>query len=186
MYKISSPTILPLPSLRYRMDYRELRRLSRQFWHQHRPTWCFVRDYDPGLWVHAHEILEAAHRLRWTQEGAVVREFPEMRDVAAQVQTRRVHERGTQTSPTRGRDVGTQARDDTRDASLVRATPTLGGCWNCGSFQHSYANCSRPRRDPFCFGCGERDVTVRTCRRCGPVYERTRPYTAPRGPRDRL
>jgi len=80
------------------MDYRELRRLSCRFWHRHRPTWCFVRDYDPDLWADAWETLQEARNLRWTQEGAVVREFPEIRDAAAQ-QTQRVRHRSAQTSP---------------------------------------------------------------------------------------
>jgi len=116
----------------------------------------------------------------------VVREFPEMRDASTQAQTMRMHNQGTQTSPIPVRDIGTQAGDGTREVSPGRVIPTLGGCWNCGSSQHGYASCDRPRREPFCFGCRERSVTVRTCHRCGPVYKRTRPYTAPRGPRDRL
>jgi len=121
MCKISSPIILPVPFPRYLTDYRELRRLSRRFWHRHRPTWCFVRDYDPGLWADAWETLEEAHNLRWTTEGAVVREFPEMRDASAQAQTRRVHNWCTQTSPTPGREIGVQAEDRAREASPERA-----------------------------------------------------------------
>jgi len=206
MCKISSPIILPVPFLRYRMDDRELRRRSRQFWQRHRPTWCFIRDYDPGLWADAWETLLEINSHRWTDEGAIVRGLPTMRDASTQARTMRVHNRGTQTSPVSGRDAGTvrvherstqtsptpgrdagiQAGEMVREASPVRALPTPGGCWNCGSTQHGYSSCGRPRRESFCFGCGERGVTVRTCRRCGPVYERTRPFTAPRGPRDRL
>jgi len=192
-----------MPLLRYRMDYRDLRRLSRQFWHRHRPTWSFVREYDPGLWADVWETLREAHRLRWTLEGAIVREFPEMRDAAAQAQVIWVRDRGAQTSPVPGRSAGTvrvhtrstqtspvPSRDAEIQAGNVRRGTSpegapAGGCWNCGSLQHGYAQCGRPRREPFCFGCGERGATVRTCPRCGPVYERSEPYSAPRGPRDR-
>jgi len=176
------------------MDDRDLRRLSRQFWHRHRPTWGFVREHDPGLWADAWETLQEA--------GAVVREFPAMRDSSTQAQTLRVHHRGMQTSPTHTREVrahsggtqttpvptreiGTQTEEEGRRTSPGRVASPANGCWNCGSPSHGYAACSQPRREPFCFGCGERGATVRTCRRCGPVYERTEPHLAPRGPRDR-
>jgi len=58
------------------------------------------------------------------------------------------------------------------------------GCWNCRSLLHSYSGCPRPRRWAFCFGCGTRNVTVRTCPNCGPHYKRTRPYRDPWMPWD--
>jgi len=185
MCKISSPTILPLPLHRYRMDYRDLRRLSRRFWHRHRPTWCFIREYDPGFWADVWETLQEAHALRWTEEGAVVRRFPEVRDAMTQAQTLRVRHGGVQTSPVATREIGVQTEDWAREAAPEPAAPPPGGCWNCGSTLHGYTRCDRPRQNSFCFGCGERGATVRTCRRCGPIYERTQPYSAPRGPRDR-
>jgi len=88
--------------------------------------------------------------------------------------------------PEAGTKLETQAGSGARGTSPERTPPTLKECWNCESTQHAYAQCGRPRRESFCFGCGERGATVRMCPRCGPIYGRTQPYSAPRGPRDRL
>lgn len=39
------------------------------------------------------------------------------------------------------------------------------GCWNCGRKEHRWSDCKDPRRK-FCFKCGRKDVTVRTCSKC--------------------
>jgi len=145
MYRTSSPIILPLPLLRYRMDNQNLRRLLHQFWHRHRPMWCFVREYDPGFWADLWKTEQLAGNLRWTQEAAVIREFPEMRDTSAQAQTM-MRNRSTQTSPTSTQERGVQAEDRARETSPGRTAPPSGGCWNCRSPSHGYTRCSCPRR----------------------------------------
>ncbi|EZA50240.1 hypothetical protein X777_11078 [Ooceraea biroi] len=84
--------------------------------------------------------------------------------------------------------MGERATADPIREQLVPAEPprnptASSGCWNCTG-DHRYVNCPLPRMHSFCYGCGERQVTLRNCPRCGPFYQRTSPYRAPRGPRD--
>lgn len=46
-------------------------------------------------------------------------------------------------------------------------TPTVSRatCWNCSKAGHVFNNCPSPRHK-FCYRCGQRNVTVNTCRRC--------------------
>jgi len=146
------------------MDSRELRRMSRAFWHRHRPVWAYIRENEPGFWEDAWDLLQEAQAARWTDRGAVVRDWPESSDAAT----------GTERA----------AQDAAVQAVEAGAEVAQQGCWNCHSLLHSYSECRQPRRWNFCFGCGTRNVTVRTCPSCGPNYRRTRPYRDPWAPRD--
>lgn len=43
--------------------------------------------------------------------------------------------------------------------------PPAVKCWDCNQEGHTRVNCPRPRQK-YCFRCGRRDVTVRTCPSC--------------------
>lgn len=196
------------------MDGEELRRISRAFWHRHRRVWRFIHSHEPGFWDNLWDTMEVARRWRWTEEGAVVAEPPTTRDAEAQTPARETRDAAVETTRGPTCEVGTQAdaQEGARQPAPVQEdwlpppppTKTVredlarrygappaenlrhpGGCWNCLSELHAYPECDLPRMQSFCFGCGERDVTVRTCPRCGPTYRRTEPYTGPRGPRER-
>ncbi|KMQ83726.1 gag protein [Lasius niger] len=112
-------------------------------------------------------------------------------------------EQSTQTGPPpRTTDTGTTPSPSKRNVPARERTPELRrrteerpsrgprrkacyevGNWNCGSSQHSYAGCPLPRMKGFCYGCGQPEVTLKDCLRCGSVYRRTQTYTAGRGPR---
>jgi len=158
------------------MDHRDLRRLSRRFWLRHRPIWEHIRQNDPGFWVDLWDTMQEAEEMRWTRRGAVVVNLPRMRDAATQHRPE-----------TRDAAVGTR-RADVREMGVqaveAGAEVAQQGCWNCRSLLHTYSDCTEPRRWPFCFGCGTRNVTVRSCPRCGPHYRRTRPYRDPWAPGD--
>ncbi|XP_043270551.1 serine/arginine repetitive matrix protein 1-like [Venturia canescens] len=47
----------------------------------------------------------------------------------------------------------------------------FSACYNCGSSRHTRQECPEPP-GIFCFRCGTRGVTVRTCPIHGPIYER--------------
>lgn len=49
------------------------------------------------------------------------------------------------------------------------AGPTRGAtvCWNCRATDHKYMDCPLPRDNPYCYGCGRREMTMRTCPDCG-------------------
>ena len=79
------------------------------------------------------------------------------------------------------RDTTPEAVDSTERPTPVREVLNLG-CWNCGG-PHRYAACPNTRRQDFCYGCGRRNATVRTCPRCGPTYEPDAPAQEIRGPR---
>jgi len=158
------------------MDHQGLRRLSRRFWLRHRPVWEYIRQTDPGFWDDLWDTQNEARRMRWTEQGAVVRDWPQMRDAATQSRPT-VRDAGSGTPCRPLRDVGVQAVE-----AGAEAAPQ--GCWNCRSLLHSYSECRESRRWPFCFGCGTRNVTVRTCPSCGPHYKRTRPYKDPWAARD--
>ncbi|XP_043267654.1 serine/arginine repetitive matrix protein 1-like [Venturia canescens] len=64
-----------------------------------------------------------------------------------------------------------------------------GACYNCGSSRHARQECPEPP-GIFCFRCGTRGVTVRTCPIHGPIYEKeqrnnTRPTPSRRRDDDR-
>lgn len=60
------------------------------------------------------------------------------------------------------------AREDTRTESMVTPQPThLGGCWNCYYAGHNYHDCPYPQRQLFCYDCGRRGMTRRSCPNCG-------------------
>jgi len=151
------------------MDNQEVQILWRRFWHRHRLVWEHIFRTDPGFWVDfEREIWE----LPWTQRGAMM-EFLPMIDVAIQGPPL-MRDAGTEPPRRLVRDVGVQAVEAGAEAAQQ-------GCWNCRSLLHTYSECTQPRRWSFCFGCGTRSVTVRTCPNCGPGYRRTRrsPYRDP-------
>lgn len=39
-------------------------------------------------------------------------------------------------------------------------------CWNCHSTEHGFRQCKKPRESVFCFRCGQKGVTVRSCDKC--------------------
>ena len=41
-----------------------------------------------------------------------------------------------------------------------------GACYNCWEEGHGHNHCPRPRWVAFCFNCGRRGTTLRTCERC--------------------
>jgi hypothetical protein len=40
-------------------------------------------------------------------------------------------------------------------------------CWNCDGVGHSFKKCHKPKK-LFCYGCGKKGVTVKTCEPCNP------------------
>ena len=77
-------------------------------------------------------------------------------------------------SPETSEDEATASDPPGRRASERSASPrgerrpaAPDQCWNCGSDTHRYSRCPEPRRrDPFCYRCGRREVTLRQCPRC--------------------
>ncbi|XP_011687467.1 PREDICTED: uncharacterized protein LOC105449782 [Wasmannia auropunctata] len=53
---------------------------------------------------------------------------------------------------------------------------TRRGCWNCGSGAHRYSQCSSPRDQPFCYGCGESGYTMKECPGCRQWWDDLGPY----------
>ncbi|XP_067210748.1 uncharacterized protein [Linepithema humile] len=77
---------------------------------------------------------------------------------------------------------------ETEERSRQQPIPRAGveprfptGCWNCGG-PHRYARCWETR-SRFCYGCGTRGATVRTCENCGPTYDPEAPHQSQKGPR---
>lgn len=66
---------------------------------------------------------------------------------------------------------GNQSRHWERPSHPREILPPLAGCFNCGGF-HYYASCPWPRTMDFCYGCGIRNVTLRTCPRCHLYWRR--------------
>ena len=48
-------------------------------------------------------------------------------------------------------------------------------CWICGE-GHRYSECPHEWVHIFCFRCGRRDVTTKTCPKCGPQWREEGPY----------
>ena len=48
-------------------------------------------------------------------------------------------------------------------------------CWNCGE-GHRYSECPHEWIHIFCFRCGRRDVTTKTCPKCDPQWREEGPY----------
>jgi len=186
--------------------------MARQIWQEfldrHAIVWRFVEAADRSFWADLADTSEEIRRTTYPGGRARVQEI-RTRDAETQVRPPAVDE-WSQTDPPapelpRGR-AGTPSSDDD-SIIVVRETPrrqpvrrrnrqpsppppeTLRelveqiSCWNCGG-RHRYSDCRLPRTGDLCFGCGERRVTLRNCPRCATAYRRTRPYTAPRGPRD--
>ncbi|KYM95022.1 hypothetical protein ALC62_14322, partial [Cyphomyrmex costatus] len=59
-------------------------------------------------------------------------------------------------------------------------SPSASGCWNCGQGDHLYSKCPWKRRE-FCFGCGRRGETLRTCPRCKDRWRDKGPYHPMKG-----
>jgi hypothetical protein len=69
------------------MDPRDLRRISRQFYHRHRSVWRFIDENDPGFWPDLFDTMEEAHRWRFVPEGenrSRVTELPRTREDGTQ------------------------------------------------------------------------------------------------------
>lgn len=67
--------------------------------------------------------------------------------------------------------------------STVSVAPARGSlvCWNCRVTDHRYSNCPQPRDQPYCYGCGRRGVTMRTCPACGQGWRDMGPYRPEQG-----
>lgn len=76
----------------------------------------------------------------------------------------------------------------TRESPRVRQEPSRDdGCWNCGKTDHRYTACPGQRNRDFCYRCGEKNVTVRDCRRCQTAWRDEGPYIPGKSvPRDHL
>jgi len=198
-----------------KMLNRAMRRILRQFWLRHRPVWQHIYESDESFWIDLEDTGREVQEALWTTEGAIVRELPASRDSATQAEPSPTVDAATQTESfeeaetldaTRARDPrepeptrtgerrspepsGNMSRGERNGTGPAktghRRLRSPNGCWNCLSDSHPYAQCPIPRTGKYCYGCGEREVTVRTCRYCGPAYRSTTPYTGPRGPRDR-
>jgi len=194
---------------------RAMRRILRQFWLRHRPVWQHIYESDESFWIDLEDTGREVQEVLWTTEGTIVRELPASRDSATQAEPPRTVDAATQTEGPREtetldaarardpREPGPTPAEDSRDQRPSEGAPcetrnetgptdggnrrlrSPNGCWNCLSGSHPYSQCPIPRTGKYCYGCGEREVTVRTCRYCGPAYRSTAPYTGPRGPRDR-
>jgi len=102
----------------------------------HWPMWSeYVHRTDPGFWLDLEET-RGIQDMRWTQRGAVVRDWPTTRNAATGNQTM-VREAATKTP-----------RVLMRDAKPVEAKAEAAqqGCWNCYSLLHSYLECTELRR----------------------------------------
>ncbi|XP_039309673.1 uncharacterized protein LOC120358699 [Solenopsis invicta] len=167
------------------MSNRDLRRISRKFYYRHRPVWEFIRNNDEGFWPDLRDTMEQAHRWRFVpkdENGSRITEFPRSRDTGSQ--TLEPNPFGA-SSWEAGR-AGARETVGRNRMAVNPSPPTVplraaGGCWYCGSRFHANAECNFPRMQIFCCGCGERGVTIRTCRNCGPEYRRMDPASAPRG-----
>lgn len=85
-------------------------------------------------------------------------------------------------SPTRKDGTGSAERQVGRRSSRS-VVPTRGAtvCWNCRATDHRYSNCPRPRDSPYCYGCGRRGETMRTCPACGTEWRNLGPYRPEQG-----
>ena len=59
-------------------------------------------------------------------------------------------------------------------------TPNVrsNGCWNCGG-DHRYNRCPKPYSGNFCYRCGRRGVTLKTCDHCQAAWRREMGYPTP-------
>lgn len=92
-------------------------------------------------------------------------------------------ERGTHSRSPPGAD--RKETSDRRIAGRSSSTlvPTRGSTvsWNCRATDHWYMDCLHPRDNPYCYGCGRRGVTMRTCPGCGPEWRNLGPYRPEQG-----
>ncbi|KYN50016.1 hypothetical protein ALC62_00043, partial [Cyphomyrmex costatus] len=154
---------------------------------------------------------QAAQEARYTTRGAVVREWPRTRDVGLQHRPRACERATQTDPPEiprrptgRSRSRGSEERhsEDRRErtprpnlADGERGRPrgkvsegresgatstNIHGCWNCHEEGHRYSECPWKRRE-FCFGCGRRGETLRTCPRCGQRWRNLGPYHPSKG-----
>lgn len=173
------------------MAERRARRIWAEFCLRHLNTWINIKRKNPGFLVDLEEVTQNIRDLRYTTEGAVVRDLPLMQNVATQTEPADAQTRAIQAEPAReSRDTQTgesaaptaqSGPEPTRERPVP--APIRPGCWNCDG-AHPYTWCPQFRR-LFCYGCGERGVTLRECRRYESNYRAEGPYRGVRGPRDR-
>lgn len=73
-------------------------------------------------------------------------------------------------------------RSSSRGPSLpVAPTRVATVCWNCRAIDHRYSTCPLPRNHTYCYGCGRRGVTMRTCPTCGEEWRNLGPYRPEQG-----
>jgi hypothetical protein len=59
------------------------------------------------------------------------------------------------------------SQDEVEDKNVVSSVRNTFVCWNCDGVGHSFKKCNRPKK-LFCYGCGKKGVTVKTCEPCNP------------------
>lgn len=143
------------------------------FLRRHHSAVKYINDHYPNFW----RLIE---RYVMTTPIIAARNIRITRDVGTQ--TDLSGERGDiETSPkTRNTDRREAAKETQNDTNKCMLSLD---CWNCGG-EHKYTMCPLPRQKSFCYGCGEAQVTVRTCSQCGPSYKESL-FQEVRGPRNR-
>ncbi|KMQ84629.1 inner centromere [Lasius niger] len=110
---------------------------------------------------------------------------PERRDrsTVRRASRERSGERGRRPrSPTRGgQGEPAERRADRRSSRSAAPARVATLCWNCRATDHRYSDCPHPRDNPYCYGCGRRGVTMRTCPGCCEEWRNLGPYRREQG-----
>lgn len=175
--------------------------MCREFLERHRDLVEYINVHYEGMWTEVADLMTRIREQRVTTRGTVVREFPPTREIETQVEVATSnHTSETQTGPAEPgpsmcqekiaepdrQSVERTRRNSEKDIVFVRkVNPVARGCWNCRQEGHKYTRCPRLDRGQFCYGCGQRNTTIKTCPRCGPYYAEKGPFKGYRNPRDR-
>ncbi|KMQ84633.1 inner centromere [Lasius niger] len=79
------------------------------------------------------------------------------------------------------RGASTERRVSRRSSRSVAPTRVSTLCWNCRATDHRYSDCPHPRDNPYCYGCGRRGVTMKSCPGCGTEWRNLGPYRREQG-----
>ncbi|XP_071649025.1 uncharacterized protein [Temnothorax longispinosus] len=168
-----------------------MQHLLRKFGIRHHLVINFINLRDPGFWTDLREVAVSYNNLMSVDGGERrVREFPTTMNTATQAQP----ETGTAATQADGperRDAEIQIgeppkRWGERRVPLPEARDRRQRtCWNCQSTFHVFIDCPF-KRQVFCYGCGEKGVTLLRCHRCSAAYlRRAMPNIVSQLPRDR-